>query len=324
MKKIAALAVSFFIFVCVLEVGVRIVDSKKHFLIPPDMDYKGLKEYVTDRGYELFYPTEKGMYHKHPIRINSLGYRGPEFPADGAKDAFRVLVLGDSLTFGQGVSEEDSFPEVFRNLISKKYRGKKIVVFNASNPGASTEDEAKMLEDLVDKIDPNLVVVGFCDNDIRRGSVFHVTVKSRKLRSVWAFSQLLNTALINANITPDYYEDILPSYDTSTDDWKAAELALEKMSKVSSERKVPVVFLYLDQNSVRRRKYEPVIAETKTQLEEALKKNHLYFVDSHEALVADGEPSYSVSKWDDHPSERAHKIYAEVLADYVASKNFIR
>src|SRR5262245_39760618 len=39
--------------------------------------------------------------------LNRAGFRGPAVPEEPSRDTFRILVLGDSVTFGFGVSAED-------------------------------------------------------------------------------------------------------------------------------------------------------------------------------------------------------------------------
>jgi len=67
------------------------------------------------------YEKLPGMYHPntdivvskvrglpHRVRINSLGFRGPEVSLGAARP--RVLFIGDSFTYGDGVDEESTLP----------------------------------------------------------------------------------------------------------------------------------------------------------------------------------------------------------------------
>ena len=45
-----------------------------------------------------------------PVVVNSLGLRGVEVAPKPAAAVDRILVLGDSIVFGQGVGEQDTFP----------------------------------------------------------------------------------------------------------------------------------------------------------------------------------------------------------------------
>src|SRR3954447_8958531 len=43
------------------------------------------------------------------VRVNSAGLRGPEIPYEKPPGTYRVLVLGDSFTFGAQVEEDQTF-----------------------------------------------------------------------------------------------------------------------------------------------------------------------------------------------------------------------
>ncbi|MGR9074434.1 MAG: SGNH/GDSL hydrolase family protein [Gammaproteobacteria bacterium] len=70
-------------------------------------------------------------------RINEKGYRGPA--AEGAPD---VVFLGDSFTFGVGLSEEETFPFIF----CKKLRQS---CANLAFPGAGTISELDRFEEFL-------------------------------------------------------------------------------------------------------------------------------------------------------------------------------
>ena len=66
-------------------------------------------------------------WFKKNVTLNSLGYRDFEYSLERPKNTFRILMLGDSMTFGSGIDKmSDTYPkqlEVLLNnteLISKK------------------------------------------------------------------------------------------------------------------------------------------------------------------------------------------------------------
>ena len=75
---------------------------------------------ATERGYRHA-PLSELVIENHPwspkiplvYKTNSLGYRNPEI---GPKQGKRLLFLGDSITFGQGVNEEWTFVRLLENL----------------------------------------------------------------------------------------------------------------------------------------------------------------------------------------------------------------
>lgn len=62
---------------------------------------------------------------RRPVHINSQGTRGPEFSVQKSAGTFRILSLGDSRTFGWGVSDADTYSRRMEELL-KGLRGANI------------------------------------------------------------------------------------------------------------------------------------------------------------------------------------------------------
>ena len=64
--------------------------------------------------------------------------RNPEVPVERGPNDFRLLALGDSVTFGWGVRYEEAYPTLLADLLSEARPGREIHVMNASCSGYST------------------------------------------------------------------------------------------------------------------------------------------------------------------------------------------
>jgi hypothetical protein len=96
------------------------------------------------------------------IRLNSLGFREKEIePKSGS--TYRIAVIGDSYTFGQGIEEKDRFT----NLLEAELNGRKYgyEVLNFGKAGAETVDEIKILRKVIDHVDPDFVLLQWHIND---------------------------------------------------------------------------------------------------------------------------------------------------------------
>jgi len=62
---------------------------------------------------------------------NSLGYRSPEFTLEKPDNVYRILILGDSITFGWGVEDNQTFSYLLQQQLNQKYPDKKIEIINA-------------------------------------------------------------------------------------------------------------------------------------------------------------------------------------------------
>ena len=66
-------------------------------------------------------PGAKGFFLGREVTINSAAYRG-ELKQKNKLSEFRILVFGDSHTFGIGVGDLDTYPaQLERYLIEKNY-----------------------------------------------------------------------------------------------------------------------------------------------------------------------------------------------------------
>jgi lysophospholipase L1-like esterase len=118
------------------------------------------------------------------IETNSLGIRHAEL-GPKADDEFRVLVIGDSITFGDYVQYDETYTAMLEERLSG--RSRRIVVINAGVPGASTSDELIQYLEIREAVDPDLVLVGMYLNDVQDSHRFY----ARRLPRPYASSRFL-------------------------------------------------------------------------------------------------------------------------------------
>lgn len=111
------------------------------------------------------------------IRTNSLTLRGPELEARRAGER-RILFGGDSLTFGHGVAEQESFPAQTAQLL--RDAGIAATACNAGVPGSGFVNTTKRLARLRDPVGADALVAAYflgndCTDDIWQRSCIVVT-----------------------------------------------------------------------------------------------------------------------------------------------------
>lgn len=99
---------------------------------------------------------------------NSLGYRGQEFSLEKPANTYRILMLGDSITFGWGVEDNQTFSHLLKGFLGQEYQGKNIEIINAGWHGGYAPDSYYVyLKEKGLKLNPDLVVFNlFPWNDI--------------------------------------------------------------------------------------------------------------------------------------------------------------
>ena len=90
------------------------------------------------------------------VRINQWGLRGPE-PQPERPEVADVLVLGDSSIFGWGVEEDQTFGAVA--VAGLQAAGWRARLLNGGTPGYSSTQSRLLLDELVQRVRPEVVVV---------------------------------------------------------------------------------------------------------------------------------------------------------------------
>jgi len=133
------------------------------------------------------------------VRVNQLGLRGPEVSAVPAPGVHRVLALGDSATFGEGLAEADAFPPQLEREL-RTLTGERWEVLNAGVQGYNTADELGLLETRGLALAPEAVVVGFNLNDFDYGPVINsqgILTRDRATRAgTWSLANLSEFYLV--------------------------------------------------------------------------------------------------------------------------------
>lgn len=107
-----------------------------------------------------------GWFAGVPARTNSLGFRDTrEYSLTKSPGAFRILVLGDSVTFGHGALYETSYPYLLEQRLREWRPDVKWEVWNLGVPGYNTAQELAYLNEVGERYAPDLVIVGLFMND---------------------------------------------------------------------------------------------------------------------------------------------------------------
>jgi lysophospholipase L1-like esterase len=109
------------------------------------------------------------VYHLNPTRkeVSPQGFVGQKTYANPKPAGVnRILALGDSIVFGVGVPHTDlAFPAVLERSLNKAKEGSAEVI-NAGVPGYTAYNELFFYQDHARPFTPDVVVVGFCMNDV--------------------------------------------------------------------------------------------------------------------------------------------------------------
>ena len=260
------------------------------------------------RGY--FGSTGRVDYH-----INRHGLRGPDFSMDKPPGVRRVLCLGDSITFGEGVHYADSYPAVLATLLDGP-----VEVINAGVQAYDTVREVGLFQAYLQPSEPDVVIVGFFLNDAmdvietvrqveRAAAGDERSWLARRLRLVDWLAHAQHTRRVQA----DYFDDMRASFDSER--WSNAQQALRWLgvqARVDGFRVVLVIFPLLwglDGDYP----FEDVHAH----VQQACAAAGIECVDLLDAYRGRPARSLWAHPTDQHPNEAAHRLAAHAIAAHL-------
>lgn len=98
------------------------------------------------------------------VRTNSHGLRDEAIALEKPEDTTRILVIGDSYTFGTGVNASQRYTDILERRLNRAF-DQRVQVINAGVPGWGMENYHAFLEQYGTAFDPDVVVIAFIMND---------------------------------------------------------------------------------------------------------------------------------------------------------------
>ena len=92
------------------------------------------------------------------VVTNQLGFREREIPPKNP-DRYRIVVIGDSFTFGQGIEASERFSNLLEGFLGPAYE-----VLNFGRPGNDMPEHLGVLEDAL-KVSPDFILLQLYIND---------------------------------------------------------------------------------------------------------------------------------------------------------------
>lgn len=240
----------------------------------------------------------------------------------------RIVILGDSLTYGEGIAQEDTYPELLQTLL--RSRDPRFMTYNLGQDGAQSEDIVRNAKRWIPILKPELVIYGICLNDFLPSGAgqydnnmawqfplpkWIVTPIETKTRIGALVSDSYNRSLIRLGIRRDFYSDILKNFNDYQDRFGRDLIELNRF--VVEQTGAPVLAMVLDQFPQSKQGYEiSRVAEAKAR---AASMNVIP-TDDYYKQYGNGSVQLYVNKWEGHPNELANRIFAEMIDRHQAAQ----
>ncbi|HJQ35398.1 MAG TPA: SGNH/GDSL hydrolase family protein [Pyrinomonadaceae bacterium] len=276
----------------------------------------------------------------HIVEKNSLGFREREV-GPKAEGTFRVMVLGDSLTWGAGLAPEERYTALLERRLREAHPDKRIEVLNFGLPGAPTTRERDVLLEYGKAVSPDLVVVGFCVNDpqpkaenyspeldrfeARYGRLLTSAEYRLSQARLHALGALVRKAALGlaekTGAVPATADALARAYDDDSPEWREFVAALRDIKRASDEAGLPApVFAALNQSARVGRDYNhpdeflsKILALTRKAEQAARAEGFVVLDYEKEIPLRMADEATGVNELDGHPSARLNQLYAEKL-----------
>jgi lysophospholipase L1-like esterase len=163
----------------------------------------------------LFTPVPNQEYIEKisltPSRINSIGLRGR--PIDRSSGQHLVLSLGDSITYGYGVDDHQTYPALLKEALSRRGNAQ----FNILNAGVNAYPMSFMRQKFLylwaRGVHPDIAIIGYSMNEGWLGNLVEADENTKRQfgRRVWLKNHLRSSALYNVvveNWARAYYDSV--------------------------------------------------------------------------------------------------------------------
>ena len=143
----------------VLKLAALVVSLSLSLLAAEGLTRWFYRDVTTTADFRGYFTTK---WMRSQVRHNHYDYRGGEFDEVKPAGVYRVAVLGDSYTYGNGVPEDRRFS----NLVGEALRNLHIEVLNFGFPGNNWPEHVKALERRVLRLRPDFVLLQWGTNDV--------------------------------------------------------------------------------------------------------------------------------------------------------------
>lgn len=145
-----------------VEIGLRIID---HPFSRPLINFNRWYEPSELYGHQLVRNFEGLGPLQVPVKINSFGFRDIEHPKHKDDQTIRILGLGDSFTFGWGVSLENTYLKQLETTMLQA-TGRSVETINTGVPGWGLNQYYICLKEFGIQFTPDIIMVGYWPDDL--------------------------------------------------------------------------------------------------------------------------------------------------------------
>jgi len=264
-----------------------------------------MRDYRPDIGHR-HRPNAHAELMAKDVRTNSFGFRGPEIAEKAEPGAARIAFVGDSITMGWGVAEQETFAHQVVAML--RAQGRKVDGYNLGVGNYNTAQELALFRDIGARMKPDVIVLAYFINDAEPMPRYAVNDWLEEHSAAWVvLTYRLDSLFRQFGYAPDwkkYYRDL---YAPTADGWNKTQQALAGFAATARELGVPlIVFNIPELRELRPYPFGDVTAKVRAIVD----KQGLPFVDLLPTVENLDPASLWVTVPDPHPNGKAEVIFA--------------
>ncbi len=246
------------------------------------------------------------------VTTNSRGFRDVEYPIEH-NSAYRMIFLGDSLTFGWGVQVEDSFAQLLEQRLAGS-RPIEIINFGAGN--YNTQQEVNLFIDEGLQYEPDQVVLFYFINDAEptpRRARWSFLDRSELVSIFWSRFRIARGRLFGSQSYGDYYRSL---YADDAPGWLATREAFELLAQVCRREEIRLQVVLLPELHGLT---DYAFAREHALVKEQLAALGIDALDLAPRFAGETDPARLwVAKDDAHPNRVAHALIADYSQSFIS------
>ena len=323
----------------------------------------GRQELLLEQA-SLYLPDSELMYRYRPgarcrqfyggsLRINSLGFRGPEISAQKRVGCVRVVCVGGSTTASNKVADDMTYPSLLGEFLRIRNPDIDLEVINAGVPGYNSAQSLRNLNRRLLNLSPDVLVVYHAINDViprlapgfqqdyshhqrplkfEKSTVMQWLTEYSTLVALshyrWYRSRVGLTHLTHRNVAPMSVARQFENFQSTTAE--AFRRNINAIVHVAKSREIDVVLSTFvvdpvrmkDEERQRHRSYSAYragVAEHNEVMRDIAEKNGLVLVDVCSAFPEDSDAFYDAV----HLNSRGTTIKARLFAEAIQTSGLL-
>lgn len=259
---------------------------------------------------------EADLYGVH-IKINSDGFRDKEYTVEKDTATFRILILGDSITFGWGVAFNNTFSKVLEQRLNQEKQSPDSTyeVLNLGVGNYNTVMETITLEKKGLLYNPDLIVLAYYINDVEitPKKPFFLFKYSYLYAFLWDKYQNIKVRFIGGNDYKSYYKKLYADNYSGMVEGHEALLSLVQLAR---ERKIPLLIMIIPEFHQFK---EYPFQEVTFFVTEIADEQGVPILDLLPFFLSYEPETVWVSYEDAHPNAVGHQVIADALYEEITS-----